>query len=250
MQHWQKHGLLLVALLLAARGEAAGTVRLATLAYPPFCDQERADGGALVAITRAAFARQGIRVQLSVLPWPRLVSRLEQGRFDGVIGVWNTDLAAMKLRGSSPVFHSLIGIYQPHYGSDPVRSLRQLHGKRAGIVQGYNYSSAILQSGMRFELARDEETNLRKLQLGRIDVAIAEKAVGDSLLATWRLQRGRSLRWSGLILASEPLAVGFTPGGGQDYWHVQFESGLQKLKQDGQYLRMVQAAGLREYLPR
>ncbi|MEC5207118.1 polar amino acid transport system substrate-binding protein [Vogesella perlucida] len=250
MRRWQKQGLLLLATLLpVAQSEAAGTIRLATLAYPPFCDQEQPDGGALVAITRAAFARQGIRMQLTVLPWPRLVSQLAQDRFDGVIGVWNTDLAAMRLRGGSPVFHSLVGVYLLRQSSLDIGKPGALHGKLAGIVHGYNYSDSIMRSGLKFEFARDDETNLRKLQLGRIDVAIVEKAVGDSLLATQRLRQGRLLRWGGTVLAVEPLAVGFASGSGQDYWHAQFESGLQKLKQDGQYLRMVQAAGLSQYLP-
>lgn len=250
MPYWHKQALLLLGMLLpAAPGKTADILHLATLAYPPFCDQEQPDGGALVAITRAAFARQGIRMQLTVLPWPRLVSQLRQGRFDGVIGVWSTDLAAMKLRAGSPVFHSLVGFYLPQHSSLSMDKPGALRGKRAGIVQGYNYSARVLQSGLLFEQARDDETNLRKLQLGRLDVAIVEKAVGDSLLATQRLRQGRLLRSGGAVLAVEPLAVGFASGSSQDYWHAQFESGLQKLKQDGQYLRMVQAAGLQEYLP-
>lgn len=228
---------------------ADSTIRLVTLSYPPFCDETQADGGALVAITRAAFARRGIRLSLTVLPWPRLVNQLEQGRFDGVIGVWSTDLLTMHLQPSPPLFNSLIGVYQ-RSGDDAVPlDYRTLRGKRAGIVQGYNYSQAVLESGMQFDTARDDETNLRKLQLGRIDVAVVEKAVGDALLATRLLPSAKSVRWGGLVLAQEPLSVGFTAGKRQAYWHGQFVAGLQQLKQDGQYLRLVRAAGLQEYLP-
>lgn len=228
---------------------AAPSIRLANFDYPPFCDASQPDGGSLVAITREAFALQGIRVELVHLPWSRVIAQAQQVRVDGVIGIWPDDAQQMQLRMAPPVYLSLIGVYLPAASPLPQR-LDDLRGKRAGTVQGYNYGPRLLASGMLPEPVHDDETNLRKLQTGRIQVAVIEKAVGDYLLQTPRIRQGPALRWGGLLLARQPLSIGFTATAKQQYWAQQFDAGFARLKQQGRYQQIALDAGLQAYLPR
>ena len=227
---------------------AAPSIRLANFDYPPFCDTSQPDGGSLVAITREAFALQGIRVQLVQLPWSRVIHQALQARVDGVIGIWPEDAQQMGLRSAAPIYISQIGVYLPRTQRVPVR-LAALRGKRAGTVQGYNYGPRLLGSGMLLEPVHDDETNLRKLQTGRIEVAVMEKAVGDYLLQTPRIRLGTPVHWGGVVLGRQPLSIGFTATPQQDYWARQFDAGFKRLKQSGRYRQIAGNARLHAYLP-
>lgn len=241
--------LVLAGLGLASTVASANSIRLASFDYPPFCDSSRPDGGGLVAIVREAFALQGIHVDLVQLPWRRVMTQARQGRVDGVIGIWPDDARQLQLLAAAPVYISQLGVYQPA-GKPLPRSLAELRGKRAGVVQGYQYGAQILASGMLFDYANDDETNLRKLQTGRVQVALVEKAVGDYLLQTPRLRLGAPLRWGGLVLDRQPLSVGFTATQEQQVWARQFAAGFARLKQQGRYQQIAREAGLQAYLPR
>lgn len=220
------------------------SITLATYDYPPYCDSHDRDGGALVAIVKAAFDEEDIPVNLAVLPWQRLSSLSANGRFDGVIGVWKTDAPSLKIRPGPPVFRSVLGYYQR---SDNPLSPGKLAGRQAGTVSGYHYPATVRHLGTNFDVARDDETNLRKLQQGRIDLAITEKAVGDALLRNGRLPPKPDLLWNGHVLGTEALSLGLYQGRLYPYWQQTFMRGLQKIQQNGRYHRIVSRYGLQAY---
>lgn len=236
-------------LLLASSSLAAATVNpaitLATYDYPPYCDSHDRDGGALVAIVKAAMALEDTPVNITVLPWQRLSSLSASGRFDGVIGIWKTDTSKLKVSMGPPLFYSVLGFYQR--SDRPAFRPGELTGRQAGIVGGYHYPASIKQLGTGFDAARDDETNLRKLQQGRIDIAITEKVVGDTLIRSGRMPSYPPLRWNGWILGKEVMSIGFYQGPMQRHWQQTFQRGLQKLRQSGHFQRLVAHYGLDEY---
>lgn len=238
-------GLLLAAGSSLAMATVNPAITLATYDYPPYCDSTDPDGGALVAIVRAAFAEEDISVNLTVLPWQRLSSLSASGRLDGVIGVWKTDTDNLKVSLGPPVFYSLLGYYQ-HQNRKPLK-VSELAGRRAGVVSGYHYPTILRRLGTGFDAARNDETNLRKLQQGRIDIAITEKAVGDALIRQRRIPASPPLRWSGEMLGKEVLSLGLYQGDMHQYWQQAFTRGLQKLHHKGRYRQLVARYGLEEY---
>lgn len=237
--------LLLICSQCPAMATANPSITLATYDYPPYCDSNDRDGGALVALVKAAFAEEDISVNLIVLPWQRVSSLTASGRFDGVIGVWKTDAANMKVDPGPPVFYSWLGFYQRQPGKLPQADL--LAKRQIGVVSGYHYPAAIRQLGGSLDAARNDETNLRKLQQGRIDIAITEKAVGDALISQRRIPARPALYWGGWILEKEPLSVGFYRGGLQALWQKAFERGLRKLQHNGKYHAIAARYGLNDY---
>jgi polar amino acid transport system substrate-binding protein len=222
-------------------------ITLATLEYPPYCDTTKKDGGALVGIVREALALEDIPVHVVVMPWPRIVSLTHLGRFDGVIGIWQTDAKNMKLKAATPAFNSPIGAYVMP-GQTPLPLTTQwLSGKLAGTVTGYHYPSSITKLKMVLDTTRNDETNLRRLQQQRIQLAITEKAVGDALLRSGTLPLQARPVWGGLVLAQEELSVGFAESSMQTYWLNAFNQGLQKLYQSGRYRQIVETHQLQEF---
>jgi polar amino acid transport system substrate-binding protein len=222
-------------------------ITLATLEYPPFCDSQKPGGGALVTIVREAFAQEDIPVNLVVMPWQRVISLSQHGRFDGVIGIWQTDLKSMRLKAGNPVFHSLIGAYVVQGKAPLPLTSDWLQGKLAGTVAGYHYPGNILGLKMVLDSTRDDETNLRKLQQQRIQLAITEKAVGDALLRSDKLPSRPKLAWGEIVLARETLSVGFAASSMRPYWLNAFNQGLWKLHQSGRYRQIVMAHQLQEF---
>lgn len=232
---------------LALAMPANQAITLATLEYPPFCDSQKADGGALISIVREAFAYQDVPINLVVMPWQRVVSLSQHGRFDGVIGIWQTDLKSMRLKAGNPIFHSLIGAYALQGKTPLPLTSRWIPGKLAGTVAGYNYPANVLGLGMVLDSTRDDETNLRKLQQQRIQLAITEKAVGDALIRSGKLPSRPRLAWGELVLAREVLSVGFAASSLQTHWVNAFNQGLWKLHQSGRYRQIVLAHQLQEF---
>lgn len=244
--------ILLTALLasLTTPSLAAVTVNpaitLATYDYPPYSDSNDRDGGAMVAIVKAAMALEDTPVNITVLPWQRLSSLSAGGRFDGVIGIWKTDTSSLKVSMGPPLFYSILGFYQRD--DSPNYRPAELTGRRAGIVGGYHYPPAIKQLGTSFDIARDDETNLRKLQQGRIDIAITDKVVGDALIHGGRVPSYPALRWHGWVLGKEALSIGLYQGPMHQHWQQTFQRGLLKLRQSGRFQRIVAKYGLEEYV--
>lgn len=238
-------GLLLVASSSLAMATVNPAITLATYDYPPYCDSTDRNGGALVAIVRAAFAEEDISVNLTVLPWQRLSSLSADGRFDGVIGVWKTDSNSLRVSMGPPVFYSILGFYQRQ--ANAPFTMQDLIGRQAGVVNGYHYPTILRRLGTGFDAARDDETNLRKLQQGRIDIAITEKAVGEALIRKQRIAANPALSWHGRVLAREALSVGFYQGAMHTHWQQAFRRGLQKLHRKGHYRQLVAQYALEEY---
>ncbi len=222
-------------------------ITLATLEYPPFCDSQKPGGGALVAIVREAFALEDIPVNVVVMPWQRVVSLSQHGRFDGVIGIWQTDLKSMQLQAGHPVFRSLIGAYTLQGRAPLPLTSSWLGGKLAGTVAGYHYPANILGLKMVLDSTRDDETNLRKLQQQRIQLAMTEKAVGDALIRSGKLPGRPKLVWGEVVLAQEALSVGFAASNMRPFWMKSFNQGLWKLHQSGRYRQIVAMHQLQEF---
>lgn len=238
-------GLLLASGSSIAMATVNPAITLATYDYPPYCDSADRDGGALVAIVRAAFAEEDVSVNITVLPWQRLSSLSADGRFDGVIGIWKTDSNNLRVSMGPPVFYSILGFYQ-RQASKPFTG-QDLRGQQAGVVSGYHYPATIRRLGTGFDAARDDETNLRKLQQGRIDIAITEKAVGEALIRMRRVPASPPLSWNGWALGREALSVGFYQGAMHQHWQQTFTRGLQKLHRKGHYRQLVAQYALEEY---
>lgn len=223
------------------------SITLATLEYPPFCDGQQPDGGALVSIVREAFAQEDIRVNVTVMPWQRVIALNHHSRFDGVIGIWRTDQKNMQLQPGNPVFQSLIGAYVVRGKAPLPLPMSWLPGRLAGTVAGYQYPESMLKLKMELDSTRDDETNLRKLQQQRIQLAITEKAVGDALIRSGKLPTRPQLAWGELVLGKEVISVGFAANPMQSFWRTAFNRGLWKLHQNGRYQQIAAAYQLQEF---
>lgn len=232
--------LLLICCLLLAPLLRADEVRLASLDYPPFTGTELREGGRLVALARAALAREGLTLRVDYLPWARVMLEVERGHYDGGLPFWPREITELGLTASRPLVYSEMGFFVRRGSPLAGQPLEAMQGRRVGIVRGYGYPRHILESGIVPEEAANDLSNLRKLAAGRFDLVLLERAVGLHLL-----QRHADLRphlqWQGRMLERIPLVAGFRPEHPRlGNLAERFDRGLKGLMEDGQYLRILQ----------
>jgi hypothetical protein len=77
---------------LASAARASGPVRVSAGTWCPYVCQDEARPGALVELTRAAFAAVDIAVTFRILPWEREISTTRRAETDAMLAVAKGDV--------------------------------------------------------------------------------------------------------------------------------------------------------------
>jgi len=226
-----------------ARTGKSVALRMAMTEFPPYTGADLPGGGIATLVTRAALARQGLEMHLSVRPWARALSETQEGIFDGLIGVWRNPDREHALLFPKPLgITNQIGFMARAGTSISVNDLRQLRGLTIGVVNGYANPPAVEEAQLRLEPAVDDLRNLRKLLIGRIDLALIDKGVARYLLHT-QLPGGLSqLTWLAPAVTEIPLYAALSRRSPDaQAWMTQFNVGLERIRQDGELDQLLRA---------
>ena len=211
---------------------------------PPFMyvdDRTHAAVGLYPSLITEAFRRMAVDVELKTLPWRRALKELELGHA-GLGGHYRSRERQEKYDFSEPLFEEQIAIYSLAANGPLLHELRDLEGKRVGVINGWYYSddfSAALKSGrIKVQPVADDKTNMRKLQLGRLDAVLAITQSGDGVLHAMALDR--VITRSQQPFLTNPVYLAFHRRAQQQALLLQFNQTLQAMRQDGTYGRLVQ----------
>ncbi|QZA81456.1 substrate-binding periplasmic protein [Deefgea piscis] len=222
-------GMLLLSLSLSC---AAQKLRLLAAEYPPYTSQALPKQGALIEVVKKTLSPH-YQLEIVFVPWARALNELKANRADGIIGVWPNSYVDTGFRASSPIFISKLGFYVPTAQLVPLLDLNQLQGRIAGGVRNYGYPTTLYKTGVRIEVANDDQSNLKKLAAGRISFAILEKAVGEYLLTQPELAPiAHQVSWQEPALAEAALSIAFAPKASAAL--AAFETALRQLTLSGE----------------
>lgn len=183
--------LILSALSLAgaSASQASGqVVVLASGEWIPYASAHLPGNGAAAEIVSAAFAAVDVQVRFEFYPWKRAETSVANGTvfaaFPYFVLAERVASADLYLH-SQPLFSSVYGIlYCTTHTKTSQISYRQpidLAGKRIGILAGTPMVALALQeAGVAFEETPLIDFSVRKLQAGRIDYVIDDRAVLSS----------------------------------------------------------------------
>jgi ABC-type amino acid transport substrate-binding protein len=145
--------LLAVALSIAAMPAAATTpaaavqtVHLSSLDWEPYIGSKLPDQGYCAALIRAAFADQGIKVDIQIYPWARALHLARTGEVDGLMPEYFNPSREAEFVYSAPFPGGPLVLYKRRndataFAFDPMKdqdaALRALKAKRFGVVRGY-----------------------------------------------------------------------------------------------------------------
>lgn len=128
-------------------------------------------------VVREAFQAVGVKVKFKVVPYARCKHLVVGGDVAACFSMSpEPGLEAFVILSDAPLF--IVNFDYFHNQKKPLKVKREDDipaGTVVGIVSDYEYPESAVKlrkQGVIFEVARDEDTNLRKLALGRIDAAI------------------------------------------------------------------------------
>lgn len=240
---------LCAALLLAGLLPAAAEpiLRIGTGDWAPYVDQQRADGGALARLISAVFAEAGYQVQFVFYPWDRNVLMLQQGQLDAIMPYSCTPSRLNYGVCSDPLVRGEVVLFHRREMAFDWRRVEDLAHYRIGTTLGYSYGSrfdqAVQDGLLHTEQSGKEDTSLRLLELGRIDLHPQDRAVGYAMLR--RLlpgAEGRQIIHHPRYLNTEPLRLLFRKDDAEGARLLRlFNAGLRAYSQRGELWQLQQA---------
>jgi polar amino acid transport system substrate-binding protein len=223
---------------------ARPVVRLASLEWEPYIGAKMPDQGYVAALIRAAFADQGVRVEIEFYPWARALHLARTGAVDGLMPEYFNASRENEFEYSAAFPGGPLVLYRRHgdaiaFATDPVQhqdaALRALKSKRFGVVRGYlNTPVFDAATYLTKEEASDDATNLRKLVYGRIDLAVIDRRVAEHLIRTEYPDYAKRIDPMSPALAEIPLFIAFSrksPRKAQAL--AAFNKGLAAMQADG-----------------
>lgn len=129
-------------------------------------------------VVRAAFEAAGVEVSLVRVPYARCKFMVMNGQAVGCFSMaWESGLTGKVRFSSKPLFSSQVNFYVNAKKRVVARKLSDIpQGTVIGVVNAFEYPAQVQQLQQRgvavFEGARSDETNLKKLALGRIGMAL------------------------------------------------------------------------------
>jgi polar amino acid transport system substrate-binding protein len=216
------------------------TVILASSDYAPYYGPNLPNNGGIVEIVVEAYRLVGYDVKIRFLPFPRALQETQNGKYDGIIALWHRNEREQWFAFSSPLASNVVGFYKRK--NAVFRSLRRedLGRYRIGIVRGYaaphGFDTATL-SGM--QAVTNDIQNLRKLALGRIDLAWIDKAQAAYLIETQAPELTGLLEWMEPPFEVIPLFLGLSKQRpGYQKRLDDFNRGLAELSKTGRLDRI------------
>ncbi|HEY9100701.1 substrate-binding periplasmic protein [Chitinimonas sp.] len=235
-----------LALILALLGlfcpmvQAAKQVTFVSTDYPPYFSGKLAEEGTVAAVSRAAFKAAGYDLKLVFRPWARLLQEVQAGKYDGVVAVWYQADRERYLAYSAPLLDTHIGFYGRREQALDVGNLQGLQTRLIGTVRGYANPPAFEAAGLRTEEAVDDLTNLRKLDAGRLDLVLIDRAVGNWLLRNDLPAAMARVTWLEPPVLTMPLYLGIAKQKpGYQKLLTDFNQGMAEIRRNGEYDRIM-----------
>lgn len=226
---------------MGAAGDARPVHVAVDAAYPPYMFGNDPAQGLYPEIIRAAFASVGISAKVIGYPWKRALTLGYEGKA-AVGGIYQNLERMAVFDYSEPLYRETLRVVVKAGHAFAYRGVVDLGGKRVGVNRGWSYGE-VFDSARRaglfvVEEAADNQANLAKLMLGRLDCIIAD----DLSLAQIVAHMG----WDGQVQALDVPAVVnsvhlvFAQRSGKAGLLDMFNQGLVNIKESGTYTRIVE----------
>ncbi len=223
---------------------AAEPVRLASLEWEPYIGPALPEQGYVAALIRAAFAENGVEVEIKFYPWARALHLARIGAVDGLVPEYFNASRESEFEFSATFPGGPLVLCKRRsdaivFAADPLlepdTALQALKAWRFGVVRGYLNTPAFDAADYLIkEETSDDATNLRKLVFGRIDLAVIDRHVAEHLIHTRYPGYTKEIECMTPALADMPLHIAFSRKSPRmPDALAAFNLGLKALKADG-----------------
>lgn len=221
------------------------TIKLATLDWPPYVGENLPQGGFTTAIIREAFKRTGYEVKVDFMPWARVLREAEAGNYDAAYPEYYSEERAQAFFLSEQFASGPLGFYKRKGAIINYTKLEDLKPYRIGVVSGYiNTPEFDAADYLQKDVVNSDEQNIRKLLLGRIDLAVIDKLVAQYIIKTNVPEAADVLEFMEPPLKEQSLHVIFSRQvAGSEQKLQAFNAALKTMREDGTLERILKESG-------
>lgn len=164
-------------ILFSLPASSAEIWKITSLDWQPFSGKALPEGGAGIAVLRAALKAEGIELAVEFYPWTRAIQTAKKPTYAGVYPSWPEEVAP-GFTASAVLFKSPVGFVEPKSKPLVWTKLDDLKGMKIGIVQDYGNTPefmALVKSGViGTESVTSDMLNIKKVAGGRLDGAFID----------------------------------------------------------------------------
>ncbi|PKG56933.1 ABC transporter [Shewanella sp. Choline-02u-19] len=216
---------------------SADTLYLTSLHWPPYSGSQLKNEGASIAITRAALAAVGHKVEVDFYPWSRAVRMASRAdsKYSGYLPEYaypTEKFVFSDSMGSSP-----LGLVEQKRHPISWSEQSDLNQYNIGVVQGYvnteQLDNMIAQGVQPVEVVASDIHNIKKVVSGRIDAAVIDVYVLRYLLAQPDMESVASrVQLNKRTLTKKELYIAFKNNVEGKKWRDLFNRGLKQIDVD------------------
>jgi polar amino acid transport system substrate-binding protein len=175
---------------------ASKQIILAATEYSPYYGERLPNQGVITEIIREAFKQAGYDVKIKFLPWKRALEMTRQGDFNALYTAWYRKEREQWFGFSDPLpIANEIGFYKRKNLKISYRTIEDLRPYKIGIVRGYSNPAEFDKAKLDTEEVTEDRLNIQKLAVGRIDLALIDKIIGQHIIDTELPESAQKLEW-------------------------------------------------------
>ena len=225
-----------------AGGGGKRELRLVTAAWPPYIfERDGSPAGIDYDIFSAIFPSLGYDFRIEFLPWEECIRLVQELKADAVFSLNRTPEREEYLQFPSEYnSESESVLFKRRDAQHSFAGYEDLAGLRIGVIEGYSYSGGFMEeSGFERVPAKSDETNLKRLADGSIDLCICDKFAGVYLARRAGIER--ELTYLQRAVNRSRLLVGFARSGEHEEIRRSYNRTLADLKSAGGWEKIIRA---------
>lgn len=231
-------------------------VKFAIGEWGPYTGKRLENYGMASEIVTAACNAVGITPEYHFFPWKRAVQNVSSGTFFGTYPYKEIPERKGKYYFTKPLVSSSFGILMykknPKTGNFNYSQIADLKKFKVGIVAGTDAIRIPLEKmGIKVEEVQKADTNIKKLELERIDLIIDDRAVlYQALKSTYTAEPGKidEFKFAENNFGEKnefKIMVSLTYPDSKELLE-KIDDGLMKIRSNGEYLKILNKYGLKE----
>jgi polar amino acid transport system substrate-binding protein len=237
---------LILSIALVAVGLSAQEIVQFDAANAPFMYAAK-DGkaaGLYPALFKEAFNRMGVKVTLNSVPWKRALSDTDAG-LAGTGGIYQNADRLKKYDFSDPYYEERLAIYVLAGKEFKFDSIADLTGKTFSVLKGWSYGdefdNAVKAGSIKSDDgATDDQTNFKKLAIGRCDGVISVVESGTASIQALKLE-GKVVALPRLLVTNK-VYLAFAKTANKTKLLADFNKTMAAMEKDGSFKSIVNSS--------
>lgn len=235
-----------VARVLSAIGISQQTVRITSGEWAPYCSENLEHYGLASRVITEAFARVGVNVEWSFLPWDQAMEKAQTGEMDGTAAWFRSPEREKIFYISEPVVMSGYVFFHLKSTIFNWNTMDDLKKYKIGATEGFDYGIAFQEAEkqgiIQVERLAKDELNFDSLLNGKIDIFPNDIDVGMSqMYQRYPYYTYVKVTTHPKRLREDPLYLLLSKSNKENQKLLKlFNKGLKKLKESGDYDRYAQ----------